>query len=272
MVNDFEKSKYFSEGYLLVKNVFTSNEMNIIKNKILSIDQINDRLNIVKNKQNKNEHPSFDTIFVWNDTNGNDIFAKLGKSNKILDRMSYIYDDDVYCYHNKITVKYPGIVGFNPHQDYYYWNNFGVQYPEAHAAFIAIDECTLDNGCLKIIPKSHLLGTLPHDNWGRGDTDFGIKKNEYKKLIDIGGYDPIPMIMQPGDVVFFHGNTIHLSDDNNSNNSRLAMLVTLNTKKASPLPLKNICGHPYYVEHERVHDPIVENDLNLPLPDFLKNF
>jgi ectoine hydroxylase-related dioxygenase (phytanoyl-CoA dioxygenase family) len=184
--------------------------------------------------------------------------------------MSQIYDDDVYCYHNKITLKYPGIVGFNPHQDYYYWNEFGVPYPEAHAAFVAIDECTLENGCLQIIPKTHFLGTLPHDNWGKGDSDNGIKKDVYLSLLKLD-YKPIPIIMEPGDVVFFHGNTIHLSNDNNSDKSRIAMLVTLNTKKASPLSSKNI-GHPYYKKHERVYDSIVESDLNLPLPDFKKNY
>ena len=159
-----EKAQFFSEGYLLVKNVFSKDEMNIIKKKIESINEFNLRLNIIQEKQNNNEHPSFDTIFVWNDTDGNDIFSKLGKSNKILNRMSQIYDDDVYCYHNKITLKYPGVVGFNPHQDYYYWNIFGVQFPEAHASFIAIDKCDSENGCLQIIPKTHLLGILPHDN------------------------------------------------------------------------------------------------------------
>jgi len=265
-----EKIKYFSEGYLLVKNLFSKEEMDIVKRKILLMNELNEQLKIVKNKQEINEHPSFDTIFVWNDTNSNDIFAKIGKSNKILDRMSEIYDDDVYCYHNKITLKFPGIVGFNPHQDYYYWNKFGVPLPEAHAVFVAIDPCDTENGCLQIIPKTHLLGILPHDNWGKGDSDNGIKKETYLSLLD-QGYKPIPIIMEPGDVVFFHGNTVHLSDDNNSDKSRLALIVTLNTKKASPNPEKNV-GHPYYSKHERVYDSIVESDLDLPLPNFQKMY
>jgi len=166
--------------------------------------------------------------------------------------------------------KYPGVVGFNPHQDYNYWNKYGVQFPEAHAAFIAIDECTLENGCLQIIPKTHLLGILPHDNLERGDADHGIKVDVYNSLLDIG-YQPKHIIMEPGDVVFFHGNTVNLSDDNNSNNSRIAMLVTLNTKRSSPLPSKNI-GHPYYIKHHRVFDTITEDDLNLPNPDFAMNY
>ena len=148
-----EKAQFFSEGYLLVKNVFSNDEMSILKKKILTMDECNQRLKRVIDKQKTNEHPSFDTIFVWNDTDGQDIFAKIGKSYKILDRMTNIFDDDVYCYHNKITLKYPGVCGFNPHQDFFYWNNYGVPFPEAHAAFVAIDECDIDNGCLQIIPK-----------------------------------------------------------------------------------------------------------------------
>ena len=115
-----------------------------------------------------------------------------------------------------------------------------------------------------------MLGILPHDNWGKGDSDNGIQKNAYLSLVKLG-YTPIPIIMKPGDVVFFHGNTIHLSEDNNSNRSRIAMIITLNTKHASPLPEKNI-GHPYYKNHTRMFDPITEEDLCLPDPDFKKVF
>ena len=36
-------------------------------------------------------------------------------------RLSYFYDDELYDYHNKIALKYPGIVGFRGHQDHAYW-------------------------------------------------------------------------------------------------------------------------------------------------------
>lgn len=121
-----EKILFWQNGYFIVRNVFTEDEMRIVKNKILSINEMNDRVNLIRNMILNKEHPSFSTIFVWNDTDGNDIFAKIGKSPKILDRMSNIFDDDIYCYHNKIALKYPGIVGFNPHQDYNYWNKMGV--------------------------------------------------------------------------------------------------------------------------------------------------
>jgi len=254
-MDDNEKIHFWREGYIVVKGVFTSEEMNIVRQKIIQQPIFNDRVKSVISKQTNGEHPSFHTISVWNDTDGVDIYSKIGKSYKILDRMSNIFDDDVYCYHNKIALKYPGIVGFNPHQDYYYWNLSGVPFPESHAAFIAIDECTIENGCLQVVPKSHLLGLLPHDNWGRGDSDNGIKSDVYESLFN-KGYSPVPMIMEPGDVCFFHGNTIHLSDDNNSKSSRLAMLVTLNTKRASPIMGKNIYRHPYYTHQTRVFDNI----------------
>lgn len=88
----------------------------------------------------------------------------------------------------------------------------------------------MENGCLKIIPKSHLLGILPHENYGFGASDNGVDKIIFKNLLDIG-YQYEPIIMNPGDVVFFHGNTIHASEDNNSDKSRISMIVTLNTKK-----------------------------------------
>jgi len=265
-----EKCNFWQDGYLLVKNVFSANEMDIVKKKVINLNEMNERLSVVKKLQESNQHPSFSTIYVWNDTDSHNIFSKIGKSYKILDRMSYIFNQDVYCYHNKITLKYPGIVGFNPHQDYYYWSNYGVEFPDAHAAFVAIDDCTLENGCLQVIPESHLLGILPHDNWGNGESDNGVKKEVYNRLLE-KGYKTVPILMNRGDVLFFHGNTIHLSENNNSTNSRIAMIVTLNTKRGSPLKNKNI-GHPYYTKHNRVIDQITQKDLDLPNPDFTKQF
>ncbi|NEO12985.1 hypothetical protein [Moorena sp. SIO3H5] len=40
---------------------------------------------------------------------------------------------------------------------------------------MAIDESTRENGCLKIVKDSHLLGTLPHDSWSETLSDNGVK-------------------------------------------------------------------------------------------------
>jgi len=266
-----EKLHFWRNGFVVVRGMFEREEMAIVKRKILEIEPFNARVERLRKQQQQGEHPSFETIFVWNDVDGNDLFAKIGRSNKILDRLSYFYDDDVYDYHNKIALKYPGIVGFRGHQDYAYWQHYGCRFPEAHAVFIAIDAAHRSNGCLKIVPQSHLLGTLPHGAWtGRG-SDNGVLPEVLDKLFE-NGYQFEAIETEPGDAILFHGNTIHGSDDNNSNEPRIAMIATMNTKRNSPDPRHNKPGHPYWSHQARVTSPITLADLALPLPDFDKRF
>jgi len=266
-----EKLLYWKNGYVVIRNMFTQYEMDIVKQKVQEIEEMNALVKKVRILQENGEHPSFETIFVWNDVDGDDIFAKVGKSYKILDRLSFYYDDDVYDYHNKIVLKYPNIVGFRAHQDYAYWKGYGCRFPENHAAFIAIDKATEENGCIKVMQGSHLLGTLPHEAWSGRGSDNGVEKSILQNLLDIG-YDLKPIELNQGDVIFFHGNTIHGSDDNNSSFSRISMVATMNTKRNSQNPQLNSSGHPFWTHQKRIHDPITEDDLKLPLPDFNKKF
>lgn len=266
-----EKLRFWREGFVHVRGAFTAEEMAIVKRKVMSSEAMNARVGAVRERQSDGLHPSFETVFVWNDVDGPDLFAKVGKSYKILDRLSFYFEDDVYDYHNKIALKYPGVVGFRPHQDYAYWKGYGCRYPEAHAVFIAIDDATVDNGCLQVMPRSHLLGTLPHRPWTEIGSDNGVDPDVLGGLI-ADGYAMTPIETRAGDIILFHGNTLHGSGDNDSDRSRVAMIATMNTRKNSPDPALNRSGHPYYSHQSRVYDPIVETDLDLPLPDFQLRF
>lgn len=267
-----EKIRFWRDGYVVVRSMFSRAEMAIVGRRVASIPAMNARVEHLRAQQARGAHPSFETIFVWNDVTGEDLFAKIGRSYKLLDRLSHYYEDDVYGYHNKIALKYPGIVGFRPHQDYAYWMHYGCRFPEAHAAFIAIDPASQENGCLQLMPRSHLLGTLPHAAWDEDTgSDSGVRKEVLAELL-AKGYELIPIETQPGDVVLFHGNTLHGSADNRSSAPRVAMVATMNTRGNSPDPRHNRPGHPYWSQQARVYQPITESDLDLPLPDFGKRF
>ncbi|WAS91511.1 phytanoyl-CoA dioxygenase family protein [Nannocystis punicea] len=262
-----EKLQFWRDGFVVVRNMFTRDEMAVVKRKVAEIEAMNARVDHLRTQQALGEHPSFETIFVWNDVVGDDLFAKIGRSYKILDRLSHYYEDDVYDYHNKIVLKYPGIVGFRPHQDYAYWQGYGCRFPEAHAVFVAVDAATRENGCLKLVPRSHLLGTLPHGGWSARGSDDGVLPEELEALF-ARGYAFEPIEAEPGDAILFHGNTIHGSDDNGSDQPRIAMVATMNTRRNSPDPRHNRPGHPYWSRQARVTAPITDADLALPLPRF----
>jgi ectoine hydroxylase-related dioxygenase (phytanoyl-CoA dioxygenase family) len=206
--------------------------------------------------------PSFDSIFVWNDTAGRDAFAKATRSYKIFDRLEAIFGDEVYVYHNKVAQKYPGVVGFSHHQDYAYWYEMGCLYPDMATAFIAIDHATLANGCLKLVEGSHKLGRLTHV-YRDGISDSGVEPERLQQILR--HMPEVPIELEIGDFVMFHCNMLHASDDNNSNESRIALLGCYNTRHNDPY--KSAHGHPGWHPQEKLAEEITAKDVD-NLPDF----
>jgi ectoine hydroxylase-related dioxygenase (phytanoyl-CoA dioxygenase family) len=75
---------------------------------------------------------------------------------------------------------------------------------------MAVDRCDEENGCLQIVPGSHnwpVLCTVGSDTT-QSFTDVTVPIPE--------GYAPMPVIMDPGDVLFFNGSIVHGSLPNST--------------------------------------------------------
>ena len=93
----------------------------------------------------------------------------------------------------------------------------GVVLPEADdsevlTVWFPLNEATLENGCLQIMPRSHRQGLQTHCPGGPG----GLWIPEL--FMDMDAALPVPM--QPGDVLFLTQHTIHGSLANNSDDVR----------------------------------------------------
>ena len=93
------------------------------------------------------------------------------------------------------------------HQDQYYLR---VQPGTCIAAWMALDDCDEENGCLQVVPGSHNLPLLcPID----ADTSESFTDVTVPLSADMR---PEPVIMKAGDVFFFNGQVIHGSFPNRS--------------------------------------------------------
>ena len=191
-----------------------------------------------------------------------DAFAKATRSHRIIDRLEAIFGDEVYVYHNKIALKYPGVVGFSHHQDYAYWYKMGNLHPDMATCFIAVDRATRRNGCLKLVEGSHVLGRIDHVERD-GVSDSGVDPERLEQVLE--RMPEVPIELESGDAVIFHCNVLHASDDNRSDESRIGLLGCYNTKHNSPY--KSAHGHPSYVRQDKLADEITRADLD-NLPDF----
>jgi ectoine hydroxylase-related dioxygenase (phytanoyl-CoA dioxygenase family) len=114
-----------------------------------------------------------------------------------------------------VYFKPPGSRGQSFHQD-----NLYLRTTPVIAAWVALDNCDRDNGAMEMVEGSHLLGLLP---CRAADTNISFTDSETilptylnRQIIS----------MEPGDVVFFGGLTVHGSAPNTTNDRfRRAFIV-----------------------------------------------
>ena len=111
--------------------------------------------------------------------------------------------------------KPPGARGQALHQDQHYLR---AKPGTCIAAWMALDECDEENGCLEVVPGSHewpILCTIPADT-SESFTDVTVPIPEEASVV------PVPM--EPGDVLFFNGSLVHGSRPNRSARFRRALI------------------------------------------------
>ena len=127
------------------------------------------------------------------------------------------WDGSVKCMQYMFFAKPPGKPGQAWHQDELY---IPTRDRSLCGAWIAIDDATVDNGCLWVIPGSHQSGILyEQKQHGRGD-EFDTTPESY-------GFDEsaeVPVEVPAGSVVFFNGYLLHRSKKNRSNGYRRALV------------------------------------------------
>ena len=117
---------------------------------------------------------------------------------------------------DKINFKLPGGAGFLCHQDataFAVEDDFMAKYHIT--AMIAIDESTVEKGCLQVAPHQHTHGLLPN-------TD-GVTNRDVEESIEF-----INVLCDPGDLVIFDSYIPHRSGFNTTDESRRSVFLTYN--------------------------------------------
>jgi phytanoyl-CoA hydroxylase len=119
------------------------------------------------------------------------------------------WDGSVKCMQSMLFVKPPEFQGQAWHQDEIY---IPTRDRSLIGAWIALDDATIENGCLWILPGSHRQGYLypqgAHNN--PDEFDFGAESYGFDDSMEI------PVEVKAGAVVFFNGYLLHRSRRNRS--------------------------------------------------------
>ena len=139
---------YTENGYVTALDLFSQDE-------IAAYRQCFDALEAREGKENCQiglQARHFDEEFIW----------RMASDDRIIDLIASVMGEDILLLSTHFFCKYPDPDGEKFvawHQDVTYW---GLEPPEAHTAWIAIDDSDVENGCMQIIPGSHKDGIVTH--------------------------------------------------------------------------------------------------------------
>lgn len=134
--------------------------------------------------------------------------------------IDFVGDEQPVLFTEKLNLKRPRVGGQNPwHQDWPYWQ-FADDRSRIVTAMLFLDDSTLENGTLQVLPGSQTRGPWPT----RTDSDrFG---NLEMDPTAVEGYTPVPLEVPAGSVVFFGPLLVHKSEPNRSEKDRRALLYS----------------------------------------------
>jgi phytanoyl-CoA hydroxylase len=139
---------------------------------------------------------------------------------------------NVKCMQSMLFFKAAGKPGQAWHQDEDY---IPTRDRSLLGAWIALDDATIENGCLWIIPGSHRPGILWKQEW-HGDRSFDCAWES--RGFPYSSADEVPVEVKRGSVVFFNGYTLHRSLPNRAKTGYRRALVNHYMSAESFLPWK----------------------------------
>jgi phytanoyl-CoA hydroxylase len=158
----------------------------------------------------------------------------------------------VRLWHDHALIKYPKDSKATAwHQDKVYWP---MTESGALSCWMALDDVTVDNGCMWFVPRSHKLGPLnPVDLGNAGDADL-------LQLLPIGSRESVrPFVaeMKAGSCTFHNGLTFHYAGPNTTDQPRRAMVTIFMPAGTHYTRLEHIVGDRGHLqEGETFHGPL----------------
>src|SRR5215469_6549853 len=218
IISDSEVRLYQEQGFVIVRHLLDREETELL-GKSARADRVLDEHSYGR----ADGEGGTVRLSLWNHPTDT-IYGMIARCESIVGSLEKLLGGEVYHYHSKMIMKDPLVGGaWTWHQDYGYWYENGALYPWMASAFIALDRATRENGCLQVIRGSHHFGRINHVLTGE---QAGADMERVTQILK--RQELVYVEMEPGDVLYFHANTLHRSDQNRSQLPRWSMICSYN--------------------------------------------
>src|SRR6267154_2969098 len=149
--------QYHADGYYLARGFFDPEEIDLLLRSAKADSELDKR-----SFGRADGEGGVVRLSLWNHP-GDGLYGMFARCERMVRSAEKLLGGEVYHYHSKMIMKDPHVGGaWAWHQDYGYWYQNGVLFPDLVSVFIAVDPCTRANGCLQVIKGSHRLGRIDH--------------------------------------------------------------------------------------------------------------
>tara|TARA_Y100000389_G_C17422764_1_gene497707 strand:+ start:86 stop:889 length:804 start_codon:yes stop_codon:yes gene_type:complete len=217
-------SEFNENGYIIVKNLLSE----------LDCEELTDWLSKYNNFSKKDLEPYSNIPYIYNNiTDGDSLFTEKIINNEYIKSFSKtILKEESEFYFLKVNNKSKWIgQDICYHQEYAISKYMGLKEDDSIQIFLALEPHKIENGCLKIIEKSHKEGEIEHENFF--DSSFNHKlRVSYESMENLNKkYNLKNCILNPGDCIIFNQFLVHGSASNKSQYNRKAVVGWI-TKKS----------------------------------------
>ncbi|SFJ82621.1 phytanoyl-CoA dioxygenase family protein [Myroides guanonis] len=237
-MNKSQIESYNEDGYIIIENMFTLEEVNKYKNEISYFENKKDIPNVIC------EDNKIRSIFAPHMYS--QVYEDLYKDLRLLNIAKKLVKENLYLYQYKLNLKEPFLgKWWEWHQDYPYWHfDDGVASPDMTSAMIYLDDAKSYQGPLMVIPGSHKEGIAKFkekDTLDKNDIlnslssnlKFTVDNSIVKAYADQNGIEVLEL--KAGSVIFFHPNLFHASTGNLSPYERDTVIITYNSINNLPV-------------------------------------
>lgn len=199
---------YRKYGYLVVADAFSPDEVRALRDETLAIcsGQRGELRGSKTHAPNASDEEVMRSVLCIHFPHKLSplMFDVLGHPANV-EALQAVIGPNVKCMQSMLFVKASGKPGQAWHQDEIY---IPTRDRSLTGAWIALDDATVENGCLWVIPGSHGPGVLYHQEWHadpRFDCAWEARRFPYSND------DAVPVEVKAGSLVLFNGYLLHRS-------------------------------------------------------------
>jgi len=204
-LTDSQVAEYHEQGFLSPIDLMSESDAIEIRHKLEEAEQLYpEHLN---GENRNNAHLVFDFL------------DKLAFHESIVDMVEDLIGPNISLWGSVLFIKDPGTKHFvSWHQDATY---MGMTSNEFVTPWIALSPSTLETGCMSMIPGSHKNNIRPHADTFAEDNI--LTRGQVVQNVDES--KAVDLILKPGQLSLHHGEIVHGSQPNLSNDRRIGFAL-----------------------------------------------